>query len=164
MHMDFETVSTLQYRNRSLTKQVADFKSGEKYIQMAADYKELLRFHHREMKRLEYELSRAHSETVTVRRYWGGVMDDLEKEYREQIRRLEAEIGRLKKQNLELARQRDAAKDKLRERTGQYYAAASELEEERGKNKKLRAQVNRDFENSSLPSSLQRAGRNEVVY
>lgn len=159
MHMDFETVSTLQYRNRSLTKQVADFKSGEKYIQMAADYKELLRFHHREMKRLEYELSRAHSETVTVRRYWGGVMDDLEKEYREQIRRLEAEIGRLKKQNLELARQRDAAKDKLRERTGQYYAAASELEEERGKNKKLRAQVNRDFENSSLPSSLQRAGR-----
>ena len=63
---------------------------------MAADYKELLRFHHREMKRLEYELSRAHSETVTVRRYWGGVMDDLEKEYREQIRRLEAEIGRLK--------------------------------------------------------------------
>lgn len=162
MHMDFETVSTLQYRNRSLTKQVADFKSGEKYIQMAADYKELLRFHHREMKRLEYELSRAHSETVTVRRYWGGVMDDLEKEYREQIRRLEAEIGRLKKQNLELARQRDAAKDKLRERTGQYYAAASELEEERGKNKKLRAQVNRDFENSSLPSSLQRAGRKKI--
>ena len=83
-------------------------------------------------------------------------------DYREQIRRLEAEIGRLKKQNLELARQRDAAKDKLRERTGQYYAAASELEEERGKNKKLRAQVNRDFENSSLPSSLQRAGRKKI--
>lgn len=162
MHMDFETVSTLQYRNRSLTKQVEAFKSGEKYIQMEAAYKELLRFHHREIKRLEYELSKAHSGTVTVRRYWGEVMDDLEKEYRKQIRRLEAEIERLKKKNLELARQRDEAKDKLRERTRQYYAA-SELEEERGKNKKLTAQVNRDFENSSLPSSLQSAGRKKIA-
>lgn len=70
MHMDFETVSTLQYRNSSLTRQVEAFKSGEKYIQMEAEYKKLLCFHHREIKRLEYELSRAHSETVTVRRYW----------------------------------------------------------------------------------------------
>lgn len=162
MHMDFETVSTLQYRNRSLTKQVEAFKSGEKYIQMETAYKELLRFHHREIKRLEYELSKAHSETVTVRRYWGEVMDDLEKEYREQVRRLEAEIERLKKQNLELARQRDAAKDKLRERTRQYYAVAAELEEKRGKNRKLAAQVNRDFENSSFPSSLQGARRKKI--
>ncbi len=131
-----------------------DFQSGEKYIQMEAAYKELLRFHNRKIKRLEYELSRAHSETVTVRRYQGKVPDDMEKEYRKQIRRLEAEIERLKKQNLAPARQRDGAENKLRERTGQYYAAASELEEERGKNKKLTAQVNRDFENSSLPSSL----------
>lgn len=36
MHMDFETVSTLQYRNRSLTRQAEAFKSGEKYIQMEA--------------------------------------------------------------------------------------------------------------------------------
>lgn len=107
-------------------------------------------------------MSKAHSEAVTVRRYWGEVMDDLEKEYQEQIRRLESEIERLKKQNLQLTRQRDEAKDKLRERTGQYYAAASELEEERGKNRNLTAQVNRDFENSSLPSSLQRAGRKPI--
>lgn len=65
MHMDFGTVSTPQYRNRSLTKQVEAFKSGEKYIQMEAAYKELLRFHHQEVKKLEYELSKAHGETVT---------------------------------------------------------------------------------------------------
>lgn len=163
MHMDFETVSALQYRNRSLKKQVEAFKSGEKYIQMEAARKELLRFHQREIKRPEYELSKAHSETVTVRRYWGEVMDDLEKEYQEQIRRLEAEIARLKKQNLEPGRQRDEAKDKLKERTGRYYAAAAELEEERGKNRKLTAQVNRDFENSSLPSSLKGAGRKKIA-
>ena len=53
MHMDFETVSALQYRNRSRKKQVEAFKSGEKYIQMEAACKELLRFHQREIKRLE---------------------------------------------------------------------------------------------------------------
>lgn len=160
--MDLKTVSTLQYRNRSLAKQVEAFQSGEKYIQMEAACQKLLRFHHREIKRLESELSRALSETITVRRYWGEIMDDLEKGYQKQIRRLKTELARLKKQNLELAGQRDAAKDKLRERTGQYYAAAAELEDERGKNKKLMAQVNRDFENSSLPSSLQAAGRKKI--
>lgn len=163
MHMDFETASILQYRNRSLTRQLEAFKSGEKYIQMEAAYKELLRFHHREIKRLEYELSRAHSETVTVRRYWGEVMDDVYREQQALERRLLLQIERLKKQNLALAMQRDAAMDKLRERTQQYYAVAAELEEERGKNKKLTAQVNRDFENSSLPSSLQRAGRKKIA-
>lgn len=163
MHMDFETASILQYRNRSLTRQLEAFQSGEKYIQMEAAYKELLRFHHREIKRLEYELSRAHSETVTVRRYWGEVMDDVYREQQALERRLLLQIERLKKQNLALAMQRDAAMDKLRERTQQYYAVAAELEEERGKNKKLTAQVNRDFENSSLPSSLQRAGRKKIA-
>ena len=55
---------------------------------------------------------------------------------------------------LEVERQRDAVQDKLRERTRQYYDVATALEEEQGKNKKLTAQVNKDFENSSLPSSI----------
>lgn len=162
MYKDFELVSTLQYRNRSLSRQVEDFKSGETYVKMDAEYKKLLRFHNREMKRMEYELSKAHSETVTVRKYWSEVMDDLDKEHQARIRELLAENSRLKKQNLELARQRDTARDKLRERTQKYYAVASELEEERGKNKKPAAQVNRDFENSSIPSSCQKAGRKKI--
>lgn len=154
MHMNFEVVSTLQYRNRSLTKQVKELKSGEQYVRMEEENKRLVRFHNREMKRMEYELSKAHSETVTVRRYWSEVMDDVDKEHKAEIRRLLSEIEHLKKQNLELARQRDTAKDQLRERIREYYTLSVQLEEERGKNKKLMAQINRDYENSSLPSSL----------
>jgi len=68
MRIDFESYSALQYRNRALSRQVEEFKSGEKYIRMAADYKKLLHFHNQEMKRMKQELARAHSETVTVRR------------------------------------------------------------------------------------------------
>ncbi len=162
MYMDFELVSALQYQKRALEKQVKDFKSGEKYVKMDAEYKELLRFHHQEMKRMEYELSKAHSETVTVRRYWGEVMDDLDKEHRAEKQRLLSMIHRLEERILELEKQRDDAKDRLLERTREYYAAAVLLEEERGKNRKLTARVNMDFENSSLPSSMQKAGRKKI--
>ena len=111
---------------------------------------------------MEYELSKAHSETVTVRKYWSEVMDDLEKEHRKEICRLLAENKHLKKENLKLTVQRDEAKDKYCERNREYYALASELLEEKEKNKKLTAQVNRDFENSSIPSSLQKAGRKKI--
>ena len=162
MRIDFESFSALQYRNRALSRQIEEFKSGEKYVKMEADYKRLQRFHNQEIKRLERELAKARSETVTVRRYWGEIMDDLDKEHQAEVRRLLARVERLEKEKLDLARQRDAAKDRLRERTRQYYAAASELEEERGKNKKLTAQVNMDFENSSIPSSKQKAGKKRI--
>lgn len=76
--------------------------------------------------------------------------------------RLLAKIERLEKEKLDLARQRDNAKDKLKERTQQYYDVAAEFEEERGKNKKLTAQLNKDFENSSIPSSKQKAGKKKI--
>ena len=155
MRINFESFSALQYRNRALSRQVEEFKSGEKYVKMETDYKKLQRFHNQEMKRMEHELAKAHSETVTVRKYWGEVMDDLDKEHQAEVSRLLAKIKRLEKENLELAMQRDNAKDKLKERTQQYYDVAAELEEERGKNKKLTAQLNKDFENSSIPSSKQ---------
>jgi hypothetical protein len=153
MRINFETLSTLQYLNRSLSQQVEDFKSGEKYKKMDAEYKKLLCLHNREVKRLEFELSKAHSETVTVRRYWSEVMDDLDKENQKTVRRLLGTIERLKKENLELISQRDDTKDKLHKRNQDFYAVSSELEKERGKNQKLMAQLNRDYENSSIPSS-----------
>ena len=69
MYGIYEQMTTLQYQCRSLSKQVEDFKSGEKYRQMEKAYKKLLRFHNKEIKRLEYELSKVHSETITVRKY-----------------------------------------------------------------------------------------------
>lgn len=57
---------------------------------------------------------------------------------------------------LRAERQRDEALDKLTEAHRQYYETASELEEEKGKNQELQAQLNRDFENSSIPLSKSR--------
>ena len=54
---------------------------------------------------------------------------------------------------LNAEKQREDALDKAAVFRHQFYEAASRLEEEQGKNLKLRAQINRDYENSSIPSS-----------
>ena len=63
------------------------------------------------------------------------------------------ELKKMEKRALDAEKQRDDALDKAKEIRLQYYETAAELEEERGKNLKLRAQINRDYENSSIPSS-----------
>lgn len=68
-------------------------------------------------------------------------------------RKAEQELKKMEKRALDAEKQRDDALDKAKEIRLQYYETAAELEEERGKNLKLRAQINRDYENSSIPSS-----------
>lgn len=63
------------------------------------------------------------------------------------------EQKKMEKRALDAEKQRDDALDKAKEIRLQYYETAAELEEERGKNLKLRAQINRDYKNSSIPSS-----------
>ena len=41
----------------------------------------MLRYEEARIKKLEYELSKAHSETISVRKIWSGVVDDLDKEH-----------------------------------------------------------------------------------
>ena len=72
------------------------------------------------------------------------------------------EIASLKERVLEVERQRDAALDKARDKQQEIYKIGTELEKEKGKNQKLTAQVNKDFENSSIPSSLQGPGRKKI--
>lgn len=68
-------------------------------------------------------------------------------------RKAEQELKKMEKRALDAEKQRDDALDKAKEIRLQYYETAAELEEERGKKLKLRAQINRDYENSSIPSS-----------
>ena len=51
--------------------------------------------------------------------------------------------------------QRDGAYDKITEMRREKYQLAAELEEEKGKNQKLIAQISKDFENSFLSSDHQ---------
>jgi hypothetical protein len=149
----FGYITNLQYKVKALTSQVKSYESGEKHITITADYKRQLAAKNQEIKKLKLEIADAHCETVTVRNNWLQVIDDLQAEYTKEIQKKERIIKILEERALRAERRVDELKDENLKLRKECYAVKTELEEERGKVQKMVAQINRDHENSSIPSS-----------
>lgn len=156
MNRSFEYISNLQYRLKAADAEIAALKSDKKYIQMEAYYMSIIRKQESRIKALEMEVARAHAETVTVRNYWFDVADDIEHEKQKEMKKAERALNNMKKRLLKVEKQKDDALDKITEQRREIYRLGTELEKEKGKNQKLTAQLNRNYENSSVPSSMTR--------
>lgn len=154
MSINSEHNFRLQCKVKSLTAQVKGFKSGKKYVKLRSEYEKQLAKKGREIKKLKKELSDAHARSITSRKNWMEVFEDVEKERGKELRESGREKDALEKRALKAERERDALRDTLTKKNQQLYEVKTELEEEKGKNQKLMAQLNRDYENSSIPSSM----------
>lgn len=150
----FEYITNLQYKVKSLESQVDGFQSGVKYWKMRSNFQKQLAERDQKIKSLKHERAAAHCQTVTVRKHWLQVIEDLEKEHANELRKKEREIKEMEERALRAERRVDELRDKLKEKNSEVYQVKTELEEEQGKNQKLLAQLNRDYENSSIPSSM----------
>lgn len=157
-----EYIWFLKYRNSILRRQVENYQNGNAFNRLRDDYETIIHKKDIQIKMLEHDVAKAQNETVSSRKAWSEVFDDLEKEHKKEMAEKDREIASLKERVLEVERQRDAALDKARDKQQEIYKIGTELEEEKGKNQKLTAQVNKDFENSSIPSSLQGPGRKKI--
>lgn len=153
MNISFERVTTLEYRLKAAQAQINAFISGEKYVQMQQEFLRALRTEERRRKELEEEIARSHSETIAVRNQWFAVFDEMEKEHAREVAALKKKIKQLEQRLLNAEQQRDTALNKVTEQRRHIYEVETALENEKGLNLKLRAQINRDYENSSIPSS-----------
>ena len=153
MNVSFEYITTLEYKLKSITAELQAFKSGEKYIQMETEHQKEVRFLNRKIRKLEEALYQAHRETITVRNQWFEIFEDLQKELDQKLAAAEKEKEQLEKRALKAERVLDTALDKITEQRHRIYELETKLEEEKGKNLKLIAQINRDYENSAIPSS-----------
>jgi len=151
---NFEFMTNLQYRVKSLSARVAAFESGDKYTEMMAASKAQLAEKDREIKRLKSELADSNTRNVTMRENWWQVFDDMEKAHAKELKAKDQALKKMEERALNAERRLDETKDKLLEKTREVYQILSELEEEKGKNLKLTAQLNRDHENSSISSSM----------
>lgn len=151
----FEYYSGLQYRVKAQAGIIREFESGERYLKLKEKQEAVIRERDRKIRRLEKELAEARQEILHVRKLWFESEDDLEASYEKIVEEKDRMIKQLREEKLEMARQRDAALDKCREKQQEIYRLGTRLEDAEGQNKKLTAQINKDFENSSLPSSLQ---------
>lgn len=147
-------MTNLNYKVKSLTAKLNSFEAGEKYVEMRSKYNKQLKTKEREIKKIKKELGKAYSQTVVVRKNWMQVFEDLEREHSKKLKKKDREIKALERRALKAEMALAETRDKLHDRTKEWYQALTQVEEEKGKNLKLRAQMNRDHENSSLPSSM----------
>jgi len=150
----FELITDLQYKVKHLQYEVDAFKSGDKYVQMNSNFQAMLTERNREVKNLRRQLADSRTEMVTIRNNWMQVFDDLQAEHAKAIRNKENINKVLEKRNLKAEMLINELKDKNFAMKKELYATQTELEEERSKIQKLMAQINKNHENSSVPSSM----------
>ena len=158
----FEYITNLQYKIKDLIAQVEAFKSGEKYAKMQNFYENLLAAKDRVIKKLKQELAEVRTRYTDVRNNWQEVIEDMEKEHAKALSAKDRAIEALKKQLLRVQDTIEEQKAKILAKTKELYQAQTELEEEKGKVLKLKAQINRDHENSGIPSS-QKPNRKKIT-
>lgn len=153
MERDFLYKTNLQYEVKSLRKQVADFESGEKYVNMWEEFRKTLASMERQIKQLKKELACSHAETIDVRNKWFQVCEDLLKEKERELKEKDRELHKMAELMFEAQRQRDEALGKLRNKNVELYDIKTQLEDSQGKLLELTARVNRDYTNSAKSSS-----------
>ena len=155
-------MTNLQYKVKDLTEQVKAFKSGEKYKKLVAYFEDCLAAKDRVIKQLKLELAELRAQYVDIRNNWLEVIEDLEAEHNKEIRRKNRIIDTLQKAFWNAQNTIDELKNKLLAQKKELYEIKTELEDEKGKVLKLKAQINRDYENSSIPSS-QKPNRKKIT-
>ena len=146
-------MNTLECRLKAAIHKIADFESGDAYVQLLKSKNEIVSHYLKEIRNLERALAEARIETVKVRDMWFETFEEIEKEHEKAIGSLQKKLDQMEKRALAAEAARDKALDDLTAAHRKYYEIATELEDEKGRNLKLHAQINRDYENSSIPSS-----------
>ena len=153
MNSPFEYITSLQYRLKAASTELKAFRSGKKYQDMEEQYQKTIRALESRIKELEKELAQSHRDMTAMREKWFEIFDELEKEFNRKLEAANKKAQQMEERALKAETQRDEALDKVTEQRHRIYEVETELEEEKGKNLKLLAQLNRDYENSSLTSA-----------
>ena len=157
-----EYIWFLKLKVNNLTAQLDAFKNGNKYKSIRAEYEAIIHKKNREIRNLKNEIGKSHAREVTIRKYWSQILDDAYEDTRKIVETEKKNTRLMEERALKAERQRDDALDKATEWRRKYYEQAARIEELEGLNQKLTAQINKDFKNSSIPSSQQGPGRKKV--
>lgn len=153
MSYSFDFVTSLQYQNRHLKRQVESFKSGEAYVKLREKHKVEIRALEAENNRCKKLLAAANRSIIANRNHWMEVNKDVIKEKERELKKKDTELENMQAKLYDMARQRDDALDEIRKLKAELYAVKSALLEEQEKRNGLIAKLHTDYTNSSLPSS-----------
>ena len=150
---EYFLATSLSYQLQAARKELEAFRSGEAYLKLRADYEKIIRGLKLTIKRLEKERDGFSFSRREITRQWMDVLEDIQKEHEKEIRKFKKTIAELLDIVASLKNRNTELDEKRKKALSDYYETASKLEEAQGLIQKLTAQVNRNYENSSLPSS-----------
>lgn len=162
MNSTFEYTSTLEYRLKAAQHIIDLFKSGEKYVQMDSSYKRMRKYYEALIKKLEADLARAHCDNRHIIKIWTEANEDLQKEHAKEMAKMQKKYEQMEKRALKAEAALEEQEAKNRELIRQKYIIETELEEQKGINLKLTAQLNRDYTNSSLTTADKRNNKKKI--
>ena len=120
---------------------------------MRADYEGILREKDLAIKKLQKERDGLSFSRRKITKQWMDVLEDVRKEHEKETARLKKAIAELLAMVASLKNRNRELDAKRKKALSDYYETAVKLEEAQGLIVKLTAQVNHNYENSSLPSS-----------
>ena len=145
--------TSLSCQFRAAPRELASFRSGESYIKLREDYKSIIRSLNITIKKLRRERDDFSFSSKEITRQWMDVLEDVHREHEKEVKKLKKVIGELLDMVASLKNRNAELDEKRKKALRDYYEAAARLEDARGLIVKLAAQVNHNYENSSLPSS-----------
>ena len=148
-----DLIGQLQMRLKAALTKISDFESGEIYQTMKEEHRKANRAFQRTIDRKNARIQELTHINEKIWKWCQEVCEDQEKDHKAKTKELIRRIHQIYELYLGALKKNDELKEKNSELRQANYALASELEDEREKNKKLIAQINRDYENSSKPSS-----------
>lgn len=150
---EYFLITSLSYQLQAARRELAGFRSGEAYQKLRADYEGILREKDLAIRRLQKERDALSFSRRKITRQWMDVLEDVRKEYEKEMDRLKKMVRELLDMVMSLKNRNAELDEKRKKVLSDYYETAAKLEEAQGLIVKLTAQVNHNYENSSLPSS-----------
>ena len=145
--------TSLSYQLKAARRELAGFRSGEIYQKLRADYEGIIREQNLTIKKLRRERDEFSFSRREITKQWMDVLEDIQKEHEKEVKKLKKAIAELLDMVASLKNRNGELDEKRKKALSNYYETAAELEEAQGLILKLTAQVNHNYENSSMPSS-----------
>lgn len=148
----FQTTS-LSYELQAARRELADFRSGKAYQKLRADYEGIIRKKDLVIKKLQKERDGLSFSHRKITKQWMDVLEDVQKEHEKETEKWKKAIAELLDMVMSLKNLNHELEEKRKKALSDYDETVMKLEEAQGLIRKLTAQVNHNYENSSLPSS-----------
>lgn len=145
--------TSLSYQLKAARRELADFRSGDAYQKLRADYEGIIREQLLTIKKLKRERDAFSFSRTEITKQWTDVLEDVQKEHEKETEKLKKAIAELLDIIVSLRNRNEELDEKRKKALSDYYEKAVKLEDAQGLILKLTAQVNHNYENSSMPSS-----------